>query len=151
MISWATCESDFAPEGSTRDIYIRSTNPADWNVLLDVVRGLPHRFSIGGIETQLPETITDEFFDYSDGRSKLLSINANGVDIRCHFFEPYNIELDIDPTEVCDQHSLDGIVDLMRLIGDALGRDTLLCFVDGWRRPIIRYCPANKAFEYRPE
>jgi hypothetical protein len=84
-------------DGSLRDVYVHGTSEADWLALFAVAARYPHRYSFDGALAELlnPQSI----FSNREG-PHLLSIIVGGVTVNCHFFQPTEIELDIDPREV---------------------------------------------------
>jgi len=125
QMDWQDCRKAFYVDGSLRDIYVQDTTVADWDVFLDAVSSKITATFVDGEPHPLP-TQASEIFERSDGESFLLEINLGQVKMNSHFFTEEEIELDIDPSDVTSQTELDAIVDVLAVIGRALGRDVIL-------------------------
>jgi hypothetical protein len=124
-MDWQDCKKAFYVDGTLRDVYVRDTTAADWDVFLEAVSSKITATFIDGEPHPLP-THASEIFELNHEKSFLLEILLGQVKMLCYFFIEEEIELDIDPSEVTSQAELDAIVDVLALIGRALGRDVIL-------------------------
>ncbi|MDE1130055.1 MAG: hypothetical protein OSA49_00695 [Ascidiaceihabitans sp.] len=124
-MDWQDCRKAFYLDGSLRDIYVRNTTAADWDVFLDAVSSKITATFVDGEPHPLP-TQASEIFEIENKKSFLLEILLGQVKIKCHFFTEQEIELSIDPSEVTSQAELNAVVDVLTIIGCALGRDVIL-------------------------
>jgi len=124
-VEWQDCREAFYVDGSLRDIYVRDTTLDDWDLFLGAVSSLLTATFVDGEPYPLP-TQASEIFERSAETSFLLKIILGQAKMNCHFFTEEEIELDIDPSEVTSQVEFDAIVDVLSLIGSALGRDVIL-------------------------
>jgi hypothetical protein len=124
-MNWQDCAKAFYVDGSLRDIYVRDTRADDWDVFLGAVSSKMTASFVDGEPYPLP-TAAKEIFSVNATKSFLLEIRLGQVIINCHFFTEVDIELDIDPSQVTSQAELDSIVEVIELVGRALGKDVVL-------------------------
>lgn len=137
---WVTLSSDFAPDGSLRDIYIFDSTRDDWQAVLDAVRnsGLPLRFLVDGEPAQLPERVAD-IFAMQERVTPSLQINCAGLRVGCHFFADDEIEFDLSPREVSGQDGLDAVAAFMKMLAETVKKDVVLTHEDTPSAVILRY------------
>jgi hypothetical protein len=125
QMEWQDCREAFYVDGSLRDIYVQDTTVDDWDLFLEAVSCLQTATFVDGDPYPLP-TQASEIFERSGETSFLLKIILGQVKMNCHFFTKEEIELDIDPSEVTAQAELDAIVEVLAIVGSALGKDVIL-------------------------
>ncbi|ATG43679.1 hypothetical protein [Phaeobacter piscinae] len=125
LIDWQDCRGAFYVDGSLRDIYIQDTTAADWDVFLDAISSKIITTFVDGEPHPLPKQAS-EIFERNGDTSFLLEVTLGQLKMNCHFFTEEEIELDIDPSEVTSQAELDAIIEVLSLLGSALGRDVIL-------------------------
>ena len=99
MVTWRTCRSFFAPDGSLRDIYVPGGGLPTWNALLGLAREARARFTVDGAAHSLPAS-PQEALAFRPVASPLLSIPWNGIVLNAHFFDPNDVEIDLEPAEI---------------------------------------------------
>ena len=137
---WTACRDDFAPDGSLRDVYVEHTVLADWERLLGWLRSTSFAlsFSHDGNSMPLPSTV-HEVFALSRSASSILTIQAGPLAINCHFFAEDEIEMDIDPTQLTDEHSFAHLLGFVRGLGNALQHDVIVTHENFKAGVLLRY------------
>ena len=146
---WAACRRDFAPDGALRDIYVEDTDLADWERLLGWLRSASFAlfFSHEGNSMPLPIT-AGEVFALSGTASSILTIQAGPLAINCHFFSDHEIELDLDPRQLTDEHSFAHLLGFVRGLGDALHHDVIVTHENVKAGVVLRYLLHQSEFEH---
>lgn len=125
-MDWDACSGAFEIDGSLRDIYFQETTSAEWDKLLDFVRGrkLDATYLKDGAAEPVP--VSAESIVEDSDHSHCLKINLAGTIVASHFFTDEEIEMDIDPREVVSQRELDIVLNFMRELGAHLKRNAIL-------------------------
>jgi hypothetical protein len=145
-MEWERHKSLFASDGSLRDIYVRGTDVADWQRLLDFLRAGAYTLRyivIGDAKREpqpLPEQIEAIFARPHDAYVALL-IDEPQLGLVCHFFCPDEIELDLDPRAIDSEARLDRLRGFMRALGRLLGKEVILTPENMPEHPLFRYDP----------
>jgi hypothetical protein len=128
MLAWNDVKSEFAWEGSWRDISIGDVSLHDWQLVLDALRAekFPMEFTVAGSRAELPQKVSEMFPRDAHDASRMLSVDRAGVRLNCHFFDENEIEFDLDPREVGGQAQLDAVVAFMKVLACATGRFALM-------------------------
>jgi len=145
MLKWDTVKSEFAWEGSWRDICVRDTGLREWGAATKAVRaaGIREQFMVDGVTARMPDDVARVFEKRSE-TGALWTLFVTGVQLNCHFFDPSEIEFDLDPREVTGQAQLDGIIGFMLLLSEATISPTLLTPENMHHGPIIRTTPSGE-------
>jgi hypothetical protein len=127
---WNEVRTAWEVDGTWRDIYIHSTQEADWQRVLDLIRSRwSFAYSEGGERVQMPKFVDEIFGETPSENASFLTINpANGIRINCHFFTPEEIEFDLDPREVQDQSTLDVVADFVQAIAHITDKLAIVCY-----------------------
>jgi hypothetical protein len=129
-LAWEAVRDEFAFDGSWRDIYVLGTNMAEWQRMLDGLRtaGYDLGYTCLGDDrtTQLPTRVEDAF-PLEGECLRLLTVRFGGVEAKCHFFTPEEIEFDIDPRDVSGQAELNALFGFMQCLATSIGREVILC------------------------
>ncbi|AZO47963.1 MAG: hypothetical protein EOS58_18635 [Mesorhizobium sp.] len=139
-MKWEQVASDFAWDGSWRDIYVLNTSEADWQRVWDILRewSPPANFSVSGnIESML---LGVEAALESETAS-LLSFYVGPIQLACHFFSTVEIEFDFDPRQVSGIPEVEQLEGFMRLLGDAIEKQVILTQENDQEAIIARYSP----------
>lgn len=140
---WESVSESWSWDGSWRDAYVFDTDGDDWQRVVDLVRrqGWEARTNgEGGVESPLPAEVRDIFALDSTSPTWLIRPGA-GVEIKCHFFAPEEIEFDLDPRQITDQSSLDVVCEFLRAIGRELRKPVVVTAENDPAWTIMRYDP----------
>ncbi|TIT17924.1 MAG: hypothetical protein E5W81_18180 [Mesorhizobium sp.] len=139
-MNWEQIASDFAWDGSWRDIYVLNTSEADWqgvwNILLEWTP--PASFSVSGKIESMPLGV-EAVLESETG--SLLSFYVGPIQLACHFFSADEIEFDFDPRQVTGKTEVEHLDRFMRLLGDATGKPIILTQENDQEAIIARYSP----------
>jgi len=144
MLAWDDLKSEFAWEGSWRDICVTETSIADWRAALEMIRaaGFRLKFTIDGAESTPPADVLQIFGQPREG-SFLLAVSVGGLWLNCHFFVESEIEFDLDPREVVGQPQLDAVVIFMRKLAGATQKWALMTPENMHEAAFIRVAPSG--------
>lgn len=148
---WSRVSHEFEFDGSWRDIYVLGTTVSDWQLVLDALRNSSFTvvYRQAGRLTDLPSGVLDAFSEPGYA-GRLLSVNASGVTLNCHFFTESEIEFDLDPREVAGPVQFNAVLDFMRLISTACEKPVVLTPENGPETMIFRMYPHTSDVEYIP-
>ncbi len=130
-MNWETLKNEiYYWDGSWRDIYVKETNEDDWLKWVSVVNN-KYRIQWFNPKTNKEEMQIDfeVIREYWNGNQDLFSsatIYIDEIQIKSHFFDDAEIENDIDPREfksIDDHHKL---VNYLKLISQACGKEVIL-------------------------
>ena len=149
--SWERCRTDFAWDGSLRDIYVREASIQDWDKLLRSLPSWPYRcaLSIGEQSSPLALDAQDLFRPSSRGQSHLV-ITVGSAAVHCHFFSTDELEFDLDPRQVDGTESFEALIDFMKRLGSLLRKPVVLTPENAPHLAIIEYRPDDDVFTYVP-
>ncbi|NNE24861.1 MAG: hypothetical protein HKN11_19860 [Rhizobiales bacterium] len=110
-----------------RDIYVQNTSTDHWDEFLSFIRSRGYTFSYkrNGSPADLPGQASTVLSDRQSAHNLSIDI-GNAVTLNCHFFESYEIELDLDPKEIGSQAELVCVLDFLRDLGSRLAKDVLV-------------------------
>lgn len=148
-LRWEELARIFYRDGSLRDIYVSDMSSKSWATFLAALKewGYVVRYTEDGIEASFPETFEVAFYRRQEV-STLLAIYFAGVQINCHFFNDWELELDLDPREFRGQEQLDALVVFMERIGRCVNRPVRLTAEnDPDSLPYLVYDPVADAWE----
>ena len=113
------------PDELTLSLFVQGTNLADWERFLRWVGSTDRRVTYlrGDEESSLPADLSPLFWD--EERDHLLRIEFQGHTLLSFFFTEEEIELDIDSGAVQTAEQGQAILEFMREMGRALGKDVL--------------------------
>lgn len=144
MLAWNEVKDEFAWEGSWRDICVPNTSVPVWQNVIDALlaAGFDGHFEPGPTESSL-QNVAGLLRDHVEHGS-LWQVSSNGVSLVCHFFDPSEIEFDLDPREIRGQHELDGVLQFMRVIAGAAGSAALLTPENMHEMPFVKVEPSGR-------
>lgn len=131
-LNWSDVNWIFEPEGSLRDIYIKSVRAEDWIVLID---HLNQNYNIRygpSIENKSINKIDKEYIlkyfsdETAEMETKSASIFIDKIMINLHFFSDEEIEFDIDPNEINSNTDLEIIIGFMNDMSQILNKEAIL-------------------------
>lgn len=147
MILWDTCRQDFEPDGALRDIYVRGMTFENWRSFYGVLRSTYNlEYSVEGTQQPLPTSVEEALAAISS--FPMLRFRIGNVMVVCHFFTTDEIEMDIEPSEVTSQESLNDLLGLLRLVGDTLQKSVILSYESDEQHPFIIYESSRREFQY---
>ncbi len=146
MLRWESVRTEFAWEGSWRDICVVSVDLFAWQAAVEALvrEGRCGDFTVAGVRRDLPLDVREVFSTGAEGGA-LWSVSVAGLTLNCHFFDEAEIEFDLDPREIVGQEQLDGVVGFMRTLASATNRPALMTPENMHGAPIIRVSPAGDA------
>jgi hypothetical protein len=102
MYQWKDKRVEFKPDGSLRDIYVYETNHSRWDCFLKhvIYSEYHYEFWHGGSKSTLPNNFL-EIKQLQKTEPTLLKIFLQkSIQVNCHFFVEYEVELDVSPSEI---------------------------------------------------
>ena len=149
---WSEVQEDWEPDGSLRDVYVRDVNETDWQRVVDLIRTREWATSYteDGNPVAMPNPV-GEIFARGKRAAILWQIEpAGGIRVNCHFFDPAEIEFDLDPREVVGQAALDVLCGFVRLVGSVLQKAVVVSEENSPDAAIMSYDPATDAIIRSP-
>ena len=145
MLTWEMIKSEFAWEGSWRDIYVLGASYDDWQRALDAIRAtkLLSTFRVEDDGANAPTNVHD-IFALRSTTTPLLSVLVCGVQLNCHFFCESEIEFDLDPREIRSQVEFDAVLQFMNTLCVATGKTTVMTPENVPEAPFIRVDPSGR-------
>ncbi len=145
-VRWSEATEFFEPDGALRDLYVFDVNEGDWFALLEHLgREYQTDFELNGEPAELPKH--DAALFAMDGASRLLRVHrtdGGDSDVNIHFFAIDEIEMDLDPRSVHDQHSFDELIAFMSRAADAVGQPVVLTPENMPHRPLLAVFPGGR-------
>lgn len=151
--SFSKLRSDFAWDGSFRDIYILNTDASDWDRLGSILEKSNFKLAhfVDGQRAPVPTSFANRITDLHCNASLLVVFLTDVLSANCHFFTSEEIEFDIDPRLVCDQNDYARVLDFIEFVARELGKPALLTPENFSSAPILSYDPRTEAWSYFPE
>jgi len=135
---WDDIKWIFEPDGSLRDIYIQDVVIRDWEKLIDF---LNITFDLKfGDNNKIDKEYVIRYLGDKTGKMecKSLSIDINGITIKCYFFLSDQIEFDIDPNEIKSLEHFEAIESFMTSISKTLHNQVTLTDENTPKFPLIK-------------
>jgi hypothetical protein len=130
-------------DGSFRDVFLRGAAPSDWHALIKVSTNYRIEYRLEGELQELPDLKTI----FSDqNRSHLLAIFIDGVQLNCHFFDPNEIDIDIDPQAVTDDPTHDCIMLFLERLAIESCKEVLVTAENTPTSPYLCFSPVSKTW-----
>jgi hypothetical protein len=127
---WDDVKSLFDPDanGTLPDVVVEGTTVEDWQVLLDLVqsRGWQYAYSLKGEPMELPSAAELVAAVSADATPELRVWPVPDVLVIFRVYQAESIDFDVDLRELQGQERLDVLVDVLRLIGQRLGKSVLM-------------------------
>jgi hypothetical protein len=148
MINWEAHQRLFEWDGSWRDLYVLHTQIYDWQRLLDHLRQRDDQltFTIDTIPAPLRPTV-EAIFAICEHANPFLSIQIDHVQVNCHFFDPGQIEFDIDPREITNSAAFMLVLSFMADVGATIEKEVRLTPENAPDHVLLRYNPAARQIE----
>lgn len=121
--TWEKCRREFEQKDSGLiDLIVPGTSEVDLVSFWNAIRLAPFGLQTfrDGIALEIPET-NEWVFQERMVASVMARIKAGKASINCHFFGG-DLELDVEPREVCDEVEFESMLCVMRVITHALNR-----------------------------
>lgn len=148
---------DFSPhyqdafflDGSLRDIYVLRTTEHDWQQLLTFLHSgvYPIEFLLSGEQHPLPARI-EEVFALVQTHGGILHIDEERLALHCYFCTSEEIEFDLDPRKMNNEHQIARLLDFMRAVGRLLNKAVILTAENASWAPLFRFDPATQKEEW---
>ncbi|MFB2597475.1 hypothetical protein ACEXQE_06770 [Herbiconiux sp. P17] len=140
-IDYARFREAFGEEpGILPDGEVLGSSEDDWDAVFAMLRASDWKVTSGDRISPLPQTR----HEIAAGESFAVWPVAG---VQVNFFPgPEMVYFDIDLRELVNQAAMDGLTDLMKRLGDTLGRDVVILEEGAGEPPILRYSPASSLF-----
>jgi hypothetical protein len=134
----------FFRDGSLRDIYILDCGLADWEIAAAFLdREYELRFDGAWTGGRFPSPIAGLFLRSASSAATLLEISLGEVILCCHFFSEEEIEFDLNPNAVTDIRKAEEVLNFMRGLAGATGKDVILTPENMRKRAMLRVTPGQ--------
>jgi len=152
-IEWSVARAAFDWDGSLRDIYVLATDEGDWQRMLRwlATSAYPVQFTIGDQPHPLPNTGVADIVSSWSETSVLLRVDPDRLGLNRHFFCVEQIEFDPDPRDISTADQFSDLLNFMRGVGDAVGKEVILTPENGEQYPLLRYSPLTRAWVWCEE
>src|SRR5687768_3264409 len=143
-MDWEAWQRAVELDGSNLwDVYVLGTDRSDWQRLLDWLRGsgIPLAFKRGGASEAVPHDVGDAFVQQDHQETCTLFIDPDGMRVNTHFFIEGEIELDLGPRDVRNEHDLGRLQALLTSIAGLLGKTVLITPENGQEHPWFEIAP----------
>ena len=144
MMTWTAWQQAVEEDGANLwDVYVLDTDRSDWQRLLDWLHesGIPLAFERGGVSEAVPHDVGVTFVQHQDQVTCTLFIDPDGMQINTHFFIEGEIELDLGPRDVRDEHDLARLQRFLTSIAGLLGKSVLVTPENGQQHPMFEVAP----------
>jgi hypothetical protein len=136
-------------DGGLREIYVLGTNLRDWNETLRFLRNAyPITYRVDDLDETLPKDVRT-MFESRNEHDYFMAVDAEGLNIHCHFFLVKQIEFDIDPREIDSEGKEEAVIEFMRVLADTLGKQVMLT-IGSKDLVCLRLNPGQKEPDYNP-
>jgi hypothetical protein len=144
--SWQHVAADFEPDGSLRDIYVRSATLTDWDRTIVMLRRdySPLTFTRDG-EPFAPPQSASAIFSERDKASIALDFEVGGIELACHFFTQNEIEFDLPPEQVNSSERFSALQHFLRVLAATVGKIVVLSPESAPTLPILVVDPSGTA------
>jgi hypothetical protein len=145
-------QEDWEPDGALRDVYVHGVTETDWQRVVDLIRTreCATAYTEDGNPVAMPRSV-GEIFEHGTRAAILWQVEpTGGIRVNCHFFDPAEIEFDLDPREVVGQAALDVVCGFVRLIGCDVQKAVVISWENSPGAPIMSYDPATDAITRSP-
>uniref|UniRef100_B0SZV4 Uncharacterized protein n=1 Tax=Caulobacter sp. (strain K31) TaxID=366602 RepID=B0SZV4_CAUSK len=144
-MAWKEIASELVWDGAWRDIYVVGTTIADWQRILDLLNDRTPdalAFYVDG-EALSSAPSADVIFERRQETSTLLQVSAGNVHLNCHFFCEEEIEFDLDPRELREEHDLQAVLAFMSTLANGTGKPAILTHENSQEAVILTVQPGS--------
>lgn len=136
-MDYAQVEADFEIDGAVREIHIRGTSAAMWQLVFQHVIsvGRDVRFALDSEPAELPDHV-QPLFGHDRPQAPLLAFSIGAVFFTTHFVDPEEIELIFEPEDITSQAQLDTLVAFVAELA-AMTQRTVIVTHEGFPGPTI--------------
>lgn len=131
-------------DGSLRDMYVFNMSIDDWSKFLSVASLRSLTYSFDGEAQSLPSV---ERIFAERGGSHLLAIQVGSIAVNCHFFVVSELELDIDPREVCGALQHAQLLEFAEAIASALQKPIFVTPENTPESPLLSFDPSASEWQ----
>ena len=128
MQKWSEIKNEFEADGSLRDIYISPANEAVWDSFIESLANSPYKTEL--FHNDLPVSFPLSFNrikELQNSNPTILHIwIGSKIQANCHFFTDEEIELDISPLDVTNEHGYNMLHSFMSWLSSSLQRSVKL-------------------------
>jgi hypothetical protein len=128
-------------------MYVFNMSMNDWEKFLTVASSRGLTYSFDGEAQSLPSV--EHLFD-GRGGSHLIAIRIGSASVNCHFFVASELELDIDPKEVCNDLQHDQLLEFAEAISSALQKPIVVTPENMPESPILSFEPSASQWQVHP-
>ena len=148
MLTWDEAKPHFLADGSWRDIVVANTTNLDWTAML---RWLPDSgyavaFTEDGAPAPYRDVADEGLWARQDECSQMLTVGVPGTP-KCHFFSDWEIEFDINPSEIADKSAWIALSEFIRGLARATGRTVVVTPENMHELALIRCDPSTGRLE----
>ena len=148
MRNWNNIEWIFEKDGALRDIYVQNATISDWEKVVDLLNS-EYQLTFGIYEDNLNNKIDFGYVktmfadETGELETKSVTVDLNGIIVKCYFFLENQIEFDINPTEIKTETEFNKITDFMKSISSKLEKQITLCGENQSEFPLIKIDSKN--------
>lgn len=148
MRNWNNIEWIFEKDGALRDIYVQNATISDWEKVVDLLNS-EYQLTFGIYEDNLNNKIDFGYVktmfadETGELETKSVTVDLNGIIVKCYFFLENQIEFDINPTEIKTETEFNKITDFMKSISSKLEKQITLCGENQPEFPLIKIDSKN--------
>jgi hypothetical protein len=121
-------------------MYVFNMSIDDWAKFLAVASSRSLTYSFDGKAQNLPSV---ERIFAERGGSHLLAIQVGSASVNCHFFVASELELDIDPKEVCIASQHNQLLEFAEAIASALQKPIVVTPENAPESPLLSFEPSS--------
>lgn len=128
MKNWNEVKEEFETDGSLRDIYVEGVNSSVWDSFISYLKGSSYKieFFHGDEKLKLPESLSSiKKLQETDPTTVHIWVKE-GIQINCHFFIDSEIELDLSPYDVQNEHAYLDLIVFLKWVASSLKRPVKL-------------------------
>jgi hypothetical protein len=146
--NWNNIEWIFEKDGALRDIYVQNATISDWEKVVDLLNS-EYQLTFGIYEDNLNDKIDFGYVktmfadETGELQTKSVTVDLNGIVVKCYFFLENQIEFDINPTEIKTETEFNKITDFMKSISSKLEKQITLCGENQPEFPLIKIDSKN--------
>ncbi|MBO0593934.1 hypothetical protein I2486_21225 [Cellulophaga sp. E16_2] len=148
MNNWKNIQWIFKKDGALRDIYVQNSTISDWEKVVDLLNA-EYKLTFGVYEDNLTDKIDFGYVktmfadETGELETKSVTIDVNGIVVKCFFFLENQIEFDINPTDIKTESEFRRITDFMKSVSLKLEKQITLCGENQPEFPLIKIDTRN--------
>lgn len=142
MKQWSEIKPEFQADGSLRDIYVEDIDPAVWDLFIAGVKRSKYKieFAHGDVKRELPDNLkTIKRLQKSNPTTLYIWLTEN-TQLNCHFFVETEIELDVSPHDIQNEHVYAQLVLFLEWLASLTGSEVKLTHEGMQEQVILSVC-----------